>query len=64
MKLIRPGGVIAVDNVLWHGQVIDPSDQTVDTVAIRKLNAKIKNDSRVDIALLSIADGVTICRKL
>jgi len=52
LNLLRPGGVIAVDNVLWHGKVIDESANDEDTLAIRKLNKKLLNDTRVDISLL------------
>lgn len=63
LKLVRPGGLVAIDNVLWSGKVADPSDTSEDTVAIRKLNAKIKTDGRVDTVLLPVADGVFMCRK-
>lgn len=63
LKLVRPGGLVAIDNVLWSGKVVDPSDTTADTVAIRKLNAKIKADGRVDTVLLPVADGIFMCRK-
>ena len=63
LRLVRPGGLIALDNVLWSGQVADPSDTSPDTAAIRALNAKIKDDPRVDAMLLPIADGIFLCRK-
>ena len=63
LKLVRPGGLIAIDNVLWSGKVCDPSDTTPDTVALRALNAKIKADSRVDTVLLPFADGIFMCRR-
>ncbi|HBC09537.1 MAG TPA: SAM-dependent methyltransferase [Rhodospirillaceae bacterium] len=63
LTLIRPGGLIAVDNVLWNGRVIDPADDSVDTQAIRAFNAGLKNDDRVTISLLSVADGLTLARK-
>lgn len=63
LKLLRPGGLIAIDNVLWSGKVADASDTSADTVALRNLNLKIKNDARVDIALLPITDGIFLCRK-
>lgn len=63
LKLVRPGGLVAIDNVLWSGKVVDPSDMSADTVAIRKLNAKIKADGRVDTVLLPVADGIFMCRK-
>lgn len=63
LKLIRPRGLIAIDNVLWDGKVIDPSDQTTDTIAIRALNEKIHGDKRVDVALVPIGDGLTLALK-
>ncbi len=63
LALIRPGGLVAIDNVLWNGRVIDPSDDTVDTKAIRAFNAGLKDDDRVTISLLSVADGLTLARK-
>jgi len=62
-KLIRPGGLIAIDNVLWGGSVIDPDKQDDDTNAIRALNEKLFNDQRIDLSMLSIADGLTLARK-
>jgi predicted O-methyltransferase YrrM len=63
LKLVRPGGLIAIDNVLWSGKVADPSDTSEGTTAIRALNAKIKADARVDTVLLPVADGIFMCRK-
>ncbi len=63
LKLVRRGGLIAIDNVLWNGQVVDPSDDTPDTVAIRALNEKIHDDPRVDLSLVSIGDGLTLALK-
>jgi predicted O-methyltransferase YrrM len=63
LKLVRPGGLIAIDNVLWSGKVVDVSDRTGDTLALRALNEKIRDDGRVDIALAPIADGLFLCRK-
>ncbi|HKO34185.1 MAG TPA: class I SAM-dependent methyltransferase [Candidatus Limnocylindria bacterium] len=62
MQLVRPGGLIAIDNVLWSGRVVDESDQEADTQAIRALNEKIATDERVDLAMTPIADGVTLAR--
>jgi predicted O-methyltransferase YrrM len=62
LQLVRPGGLIAIDNVLWGGRVADPSDHEADTQAIRALNAKIATDERVDLAMTPIADGVTLAR--
>lgn len=63
LVLARPGGLIAVDNVLWGGAVVDEADRSADTVAIRALNAKIRGDERVTMALLPIGDGLTLARK-
>jgi predicted O-methyltransferase YrrM len=63
LKLVRPGGLIAIDNVLWFGRVCDASDSSPDTMALRALNAKIKNDARVDTVLLPFADGIFMCCK-
>ncbi len=63
LVLLRPGGVIAVDNVLWGGAAADPNKQDADTVAIRTLNQKIHADERVDMSLLPIGDGLTLVRK-
>ena len=64
LGLLRPGGLIAIDNVLWGGTVADPSDQKPDTVALRAITAKVRDDPRVDACLLSIGDGVLLARKL
>lgn len=58
LKLIKPRGIIAIDNVLWDGNVINPNDTTGQTREIKKLNELIKNDQRVHISLLPIADGL------
>lgn len=63
LELIRPGGVVAVDNTLWHGKVADPSVTDDDTEAIRRLNAKLRDDPRVSLTLVPIGDGVTLARK-
>ena len=64
LTLMKPGGLIAIDNVLWGGAVTDITDQSESTVAIRTLNAKIATDPRVDICLAGIGDGIFLCRKL
>ncbi|HEB28508.1 MAG TPA: methyltransferase domain-containing protein [Porticoccus sp.] len=61
--LLRPGGLIAIDNVLWDGAVIDHQKQDVDTRAIRTFNQQLLSDNRVDISLVPIADGLTLARK-
>ena len=63
LDLIRPGGVIAVDNTLWSGRVADLSEQDSDTVAIREFNRMLANDSRVMVSLVPIGDGLTLARK-
>ncbi|HEX5314757.1 MAG TPA: class I SAM-dependent methyltransferase [Gammaproteobacteria bacterium] len=63
LALLRPGGLIAVDNVLWGGSVADPADQSEDTIAIRAFNDALHADRRVDLSLLSIGDGLTLARK-
>lgn len=63
VQRLRPGGLVLVDNVLWGGNVVDDSDQSDDTVAIRAVNDHIAADDRVDVVMLPIADGVTIARK-
>ncbi len=63
LKLLRRGGVIAVDNTLWHGSVINPRDRSVDARAIRAFNRKLRNDRRVEISLLPIGDGLTLAWK-
>lgn len=63
LTLLRQGGVIALDNMLWSGAVADPSIDDPDTSALRALNAKIQKDERVDMALATIADGVMLARR-
>ncbi len=63
LQLLRPGGLIAIDNVLWSGRVIDPADQDEDTIALRALNAKLRTDSRVHVCLIPMGDGVTLVHK-
>jgi predicted O-methyltransferase YrrM len=63
LKLLRPNGLIAIDNVLWSGAVADKRARDKDTLALRALNLKISNDARVDAALLTVGDGVMLVRK-
>ena len=63
LELLRDGGVIAIDNVLWDGAVADPTISDKDTNAIRQLNEHIHQDKRVDMSLLPVADGLTLVRK-
>lgn len=64
MTLVRPGGLIFVDNVFWSGKVADPSDQRENTKAIRAVSARIAGDERVHVSMVPIGDGLTIARKL
>jgi predicted O-methyltransferase YrrM len=63
LKLVRRGGLIAVDNVLWSGEVANRNAKDDLTVALRKFNDKLHKDERVDLAMLSVGDGVTLARK-
>lgn len=63
LRLVRAGGVIAIDNVLWDGEVINPDNQNENTNAIRALNQQIYHDDRVTMCLLSVGDGLTLVRK-
>lgn len=63
LQLIRPGGLIAIDNVLWGGDVIDDDKQDEDTIAIREINEMLHADERVDISLVPIGDGLTLVRR-
>ena len=64
LKLVRQGGVIAVDNTLWSGKVADPSVTDADTAAIREFNAMVKGDSRVMASLTPIGDGLTLLLRI
>ena len=63
LQLLSPGGLIAIDNVLWNGKVADRSVDDPDTAAIRALNEKVHNDDRIDLSMLPVGDGLTLCRK-
>ena len=60
LLLVRPGGIIGIDNVLWGGSVIDEQDQGSDVCAIRELNAKLHQDERITLSMLPIRDGLTL----
>jgi len=62
-KLLRPGGLLAVDNVLWSGSVIDPEDHSEDTEAIREFNLAVHADQRIELSIVPIGDGLTLIRK-
>ncbi len=60
---MRQGGAILIDNVLWGGSVANLADKDADTEAIRKLNAKLQKDDRIDLTLFSVGDGMTCAVK-
>jgi predicted O-methyltransferase YrrM len=64
LTLLRVGGLVMLDNVLWGGKVADSSINDADTLALRALNTKIRSDPRVSLAMVPIGDGLTLARKL
>lgn len=64
LRLLRPGGVVAIDNVLWSGRVADDANQEESTLAIREFNRRVHEDSRVIASLVPIGDGLTLATKL
>jgi predicted O-methyltransferase YrrM len=63
LELVRHGGLIVIDNVLWSGRVADPNEQDMDTVAIRRFNTKLHLDERIVLSMLPLADGLTLAYK-
>ncbi|MEU7723543.1 O-methyltransferase [Streptomyces tibetensis] len=63
LALVRTGGLLAVDNTLFLGRVADPRADDPDTLAVRELNERLLHDERVDLALLTMADGITLARR-
>ncbi len=63
LELLRPGGLIVVDNTLWSGRVADPENAEADTVALRHFNEHLHRDERVDLSLVPVGDGLTLARK-
>jgi predicted O-methyltransferase YrrM len=63
LTLLRQGGLIVIDNVLWSGAVADAKRRDADTAALRALNRKLHGDERIDLSLLPLADGITLARK-
>jgi len=63
LELLRPGGLVTVDNVLWSGRVIDPDVTDADTEAIRAFNAKLHEDDRIALSVVPIGDGLTLAMK-
>jgi caffeoyl-CoA O-methyltransferase len=64
LPLLRTGGVIVADNVLWYGQVLDPADHTEDTEAIRQFNRFVSRDPRVEAVMLTVRDGFMVIRRV
>jgi caffeoyl-CoA O-methyltransferase len=62
LQLLRPGGLVAIDNVLWGGAVAHPAD-SADTRALQALNDKLHRDERIDLSMLPLGDGVSLARK-
>jgi predicted O-methyltransferase YrrM len=63
LQLLRPGGLIAIDNVLWSGRVADPQEQDNRTTLIRQFNQMLHQDQRISLSMLSISDGLTLALK-
>ena len=63
LALLRPGGVVLIDNVLWGGRVVEAANDEPSTIAVRALNEAIAADDRVDVVMLSVGDGLTMARK-
>lgn len=63
LPLLRPGGLVLVDNTLWSGRVVDPAVVDADTVALRQFNERLHHDERIDVSLVPIGDGLTVARK-
>jgi predicted O-methyltransferase YrrM len=63
LELLRPGGLVAIDNTLWEGKVVEPAVHDTDTEAIRAFNLKLRDDERVTLSLVPIGDGLTLARK-
>ena len=63
LRLLRVGGLAVFDNTLWSGRVLESNPESADTRAIQALNRALKGDVRVDLSLLPLGDGLTLCRK-
>ena len=63
LRLLRPGGLIVVDNVLWGGRVLDGATADADTRAIQDFNRALRDDDRIDLSLVPVGDGLTLARK-
>ena len=63
LRLVRPGGLILFDNTLWSGRVLEQNPESDDTRAIQALNLALRDDPRIDLSLLPLGDGLSLCRK-
>lgn len=63
LQLVRPGGLIAIDNVFWSGKVIDPEIRDPETLALKELNERLREDDRILLSILPMADGLTLALK-
>ncbi|XP_038816652.1 catechol O-methyltransferase domain-containing protein 1-like isoform X1 [Salvelinus namaycush] len=63
LELVRQGGIIAIDNVLWSGKVVDPAPDDLTSQALDKLNKKLHTDQRIDLSMLTVGDGLTLAIK-
>ena len=63
LRLVRPGGLILFDNTLWSGRVLEVNPESADTRAIQALNLALRDDPRIDLSLLPLGDGLSLCRK-
>ena len=64
ISLLNPDGLIIIDNVLWHGEIVDKKNQHKLTLAIRKFNSYVNNDKRTENLIIPLGDGLSVCRKL
>jgi caffeoyl-CoA O-methyltransferase len=63
LALVRPGGLITADNVLWHGEIADPAVHSADVEAVRAFNRKLHADTRVELSIVPLGDGLTVAYK-
>lgn len=63
LRLLRPGGLVLFDNTLWGGRVLEAAPESADTRAVQALNRALRDDPRIELSLLPLGDGLSICRK-